>query len=213
MKIKVHKKYALCFSSNDWHILGRDLGWPCWLWRVRADREWLRLRTWPSHGAGTSPEDKTCKFSLDFSHQALLILPPNQTSHLPLLCLPCHWVGSGPHYMSPGLVSLPPASTASHCPQPTSIRPPPCYRNHLLKLHYVAPPPSSLQTFHWLPVADPIKPKALSMARPCGIWLLLTTNPASLPPPFPPLPKSLPNQIRVLGHSSSRPVVITVWRS
>ena len=165
----------------------------------QTHNDWNKELDPPTHRAGTSPENRNCKFRLDFSHQVLWILPPNLTSRLSPLCLPRHWAGLSAHYMSPGLVSLPPASNPSSRPQLISIHPPPCYRSLLLKLHYVAPPLPPLKLFTGSLWADPIKPWALSMSRDCGVWLLLSISPASLlptslstphPTPTPPAPPS-----------------------
>lgn len=143
----------MCLSSNNgiswdrtWDVLAGYDG------SGQTHNDWKQEPDPPPRRAGTSPENRNYKFRLDFSHQVLWILPPNLTSRLSLLCLPHSWAGSRAHYMSPGLISLPPDLNPSSCPQLTSIHPPPCYRSHLLKLHYVAPLSSSLEAFHWLPM-------------------------------------------------------------
>lgn len=178
MKIKVQKKYV-CLPMMVYLRTGLGMVLRAVMDQDRPIMTGTKNLTHPPTGLG------------------LWILPPSLTSRLSPLCLPRHWAGLSAHYMSPGLVSLPPASNPSSRPQLTSIHPSPCYRSLLLKLHYVAPPLPPLKLFTGSLWADPIKPRALSMSRDCGVWLLLAVSPASFlptslstPHPTPPAPPS-----------------------
>lgn len=137
------------------------------------------------------PVIKRCWFYLPTRLPSLPSLSALPVSQLRLpLCFTCAELSS------PRLKSL-------------TLSPTPLYSSStLLPTPWATP---SLKTFHWLPIAHPIKHRLLSMAGHCGTWLLLTTNPALPPPAFPTHPKFLPSQIRDLRHGSLRSVLITIY--
>lgn len=113
----------------------------------------------------------------------------------------------------PQCFTFPQAQPPHFASNSISVHPPHCRRSHLLKTYYAGTAPSFLKHFHWLPIARPVKPRLLSVARHCGIWLILATNSASLPADSQ-LPPPSSFQIRDLrpGHSSLRLVVTTfLW--
>lgn len=125
----------LCFSSYNWHILGQDMALLTWQGgQTMTGTENSTLPGGWGKPRGQELRVQPCSFSPSTVDSASQSDFPSASS---LSALPLSWVR--PHYISPGLVSLPPVSSPSLCPQPTSTHPPPCHRSHLLKLHYASP--------------------------------------------------------------------------